>query len=228
MSEEIKPEFPKRYGARASALCLHRPWFIYKAASELDQPFTLDALAGAIEDQVGIRPQHEKLLETCRSLYEEHEIALMSRVRPGDDAFAVNPYLDADDPGFDASMRPPATRRGPHDRASATETGRRERAYDTRYHRSRRRLRTLLPDAFHSQEPGRVSALPLDRISDYLYQETGIRFSDRVIEAEIWAHNKSGPPYIEKVEPGRYRLVDQPSTSTSDDSSARADGEQGN
>lgn len=104
--KEPKYEFPESTAAK-STLHYHRPWVIYTAAVELEQPFSLGKLQDGIYKKTGIRPQMRRLLREMHQFYETYDMAIINRVEPEVDAFTVNQDIDIDKESYQAIIRPP-------------------------------------------------------------------------------------------------------------------------
>jgi hypothetical protein len=104
--------------------------------------------------------------------------------------------------------RPPKSRRGRprRDLDSVREYRTRRRQYDAQYHRTRRRLGLEILRLFEDGTPG--SALGTGEIASHVKKADGIGFTEAVIQKEIRNYNIAhGPPHIEEVAAGVYRLT---------------------
>ena len=102
----------RKYFRAKSTLHHHRPWFIYTAAREMEQPFSLEELQEAIYRKVNIRPQISRLLEETHKFYEQYDVVIINRLEPGVDSFTVNQDIDLDKPSYRDIIRSPQQRRG--------------------------------------------------------------------------------------------------------------------
>ena len=97
----------QKYSRTKSQLHNHRPWYIYTAAAELEQPFSLDQLQDAIYRKVKIRPQKKRLLAETREFYDKYDISIINRTEPEADSFAVNQEIDLENTHYLSIIRPP-------------------------------------------------------------------------------------------------------------------------
>ena len=102
----------REYYRHTSRLHQYRSWYVYTAASQLDEPFTLGELQDAVEEMVHIRPQARRLLSEMHEFYEKHDIAIISRTEPGADSFVLNTHIDLAKEAYRSIIQEPRTSRG--------------------------------------------------------------------------------------------------------------------
>jgi len=191
-----------------SRVSAHLAWYIYAAAKELQQPFSIEELQEAICRETDRRPHVRTILDELHDFYREREVPLLMRVEPDDERFLVNPSINPDTPSYRSILRPPQGHRGVP-RKHATEEERKR--YLRHYYRLRRNPERYLAKIFDSTD--RASAEEIASTLPEMMEDS--RFPVQIVHHVLgrYVQEGRGPPYLRELKGHVYRKIKAPSQS---------------
>ena len=191
---------------REKAWLAHRPWFIYKAAAEIEVPFSMGQLQEGIYQKTGLRPKFATILREIHEFYERYEIPIIAREEPWAELFRVNQDIDLSKESYHNIMQAPQGRGRPRKHYTQLQ------GYDKKYNRNFRRL-TVHPEKFLTEIFDSIKQGSVQDIAERLPELTeGVHFGSKLVKRLLteYVAEARGPPYIREIEPGVYRKVTKP------------------